>query len=156
MYRNQLLQLAIPLVKTYGFSREALARSVLYLPKPHEQPLSDAAVNSLFGTGDDARKTLITGWLDHAREEMRTASTPGTSVSLKEVLAQRLKANEPVLPLLPEVSETISPYCTHVVNMSNLGLRSPCIPHIWASTPGPYAWSEARLKGSRRCVLHHW
>ncbi|KAI0696299.1 hypothetical protein C8T65DRAFT_710627 [Cerioporus squamosus] len=103
MSRNQLLQLAIPLVKSYGFSREALARSVLYLPKPHDQPLSDAAVNSLFGSGDDARRTLITGWLDHAREEMRTASTTGAApASLREVLTQRLKVNEPVLPLLPE------------------------------------------------------
>ncbi|RPD74958.1 hypothetical protein L226DRAFT_463070, partial [Lentinus tigrinus ALCF2SS1-7] len=101
--RHQLLQLAIPLIKTHGFSREALARSVLYLPKPHEQPLSDAAVNSLFGNGDDARRTLITGWLDHAREHMRTVPVTGAApASLKDVLARRLKANEEVLPLLPE------------------------------------------------------
>ncbi|RDX57108.1 hypothetical protein OH76DRAFT_1451187 [Lentinus brumalis] len=103
MSSKQLLQLAIPLIKAHGFSREALARSVLYLPKPHDQPLSDAAVNSLFGTGDDARRTLIIGWLDHAREEMRTAATTGGApASLREVLAQRLKVNEPVLSLLPE------------------------------------------------------
>ncbi|KAI1796947.1 hypothetical protein LXA43DRAFT_878788, partial [Ganoderma leucocontextum] len=98
--RSQLLQLAVPLVKQYGFSREALARSVLHLPTPHEQPLSEAAVTSLFGSGDDARRTLINGWLDLARADMKAASPPPTSV--RDVLASRLRANEPVLPLLPE------------------------------------------------------
>ncbi|KAI0787501.1 hypothetical protein C8Q74DRAFT_1252093 [Fomes fomentarius] len=103
MLRNQLLQLAVPLVRTHGFSREALAQSVLHLPKPHDQPLSDAAVTALFGKGDDARRTLISGWLDHAREEMKTTSAAVDSpVSLREVLGQRLKANEPVLHHLPE------------------------------------------------------
>ena len=92
----------MPLVKEYGFTREALARSVLHLPKPHEQPLSEAAVTSLFGSGDDARRTLIDGWLDLARAEMKATSSPSTS--LRDVLANRLRVNEPVLPLLPEVS----------------------------------------------------
>nr|VWP00146.1 Beta-xylanase (EC [Ganoderma boninense] len=100
MLRNQLLQLAVPLVKQYGFSREALARSVLHLPKPHEQPLSEAAITSLFGSGDDARRTLINGWLDLARAEMRAASSASTP--LRDVLASRLRANEPFVPLLPE------------------------------------------------------
>ncbi|TBU33418.1 hypothetical protein BD311DRAFT_684781 [Dichomitus squalens] len=100
MLRNQLLQLAVPLVKQYGFTREALARSVLHLPAPHEQPLSEAAVTSLFGGGDDARRTLINGWLDIARAEMKASSSPTSS--LRDVLANRLRANEPVLPLLPE------------------------------------------------------
>ncbi|KAI0749696.1 hypothetical protein C8Q80DRAFT_1163468 [Daedaleopsis nitida] len=103
MLQKQLLQLAVPLVRTYGFSREALAQSVLHLPKPHEKPLSDAAVTSLFGHGDDARRTLINGWLDHAREEMKSSSSVcSTPVPLKEVLETRLRANEPVLHLLPE------------------------------------------------------
>ncbi|KAI0636068.1 hypothetical protein C8Q77DRAFT_1051912, partial [Trametes polyzona] len=97
--RNQLLQLAIPLVRTHGFTREALARSVLALPSPHEQPLSDPAVSSLFGDGDDARRTLIEGWLDHAREQMKATPQPA---SVRDILVNRLKANEPVLPLLPE------------------------------------------------------
>ncbi|KAI0707203.1 hypothetical protein C8Q76DRAFT_748317 [Earliella scabrosa] len=101
MLRNQLLQLAVPLVRTHGFSREALAQSVLHLPKPHSQPLSDAAVTALFGNGDDARRTLITGWLDHAREEMKLAAGP-SSATLREVLGHRLRANEPVLQHLPE------------------------------------------------------
>ncbi|KAH9847490.1 hypothetical protein C2E23DRAFT_848095 [Lenzites betulinus] len=100
MLRNQLLQLAIPLVRTHGFTREALARSVLSLPVPHEQPLSDPAVSSLFGNGDDARRTLISGWLDHAREQMK--QSPASPASVRDVLANRLKENEPVLQYLPE------------------------------------------------------
>ncbi|KAI0368017.1 hypothetical protein BV20DRAFT_948995, partial [Pilatotrama ljubarskyi] len=100
--RNQLLQLAVPLVKTYGFSREALARSVLSLPTPHDQPLSDAAVSSLFGPGDEARRTLINGWLDYAREQMRESVGTATPPSVREVLATRLRANEPILQHLPE------------------------------------------------------
>ena len=92
-------------MRTYGFSREALAQSVLHLPKPHEQPLSDAAVTSLFGNGDDARRTLINGWLEHARQEMRSAAmTSTTSPTVKDVLEKRLRMNEDVLQLLPEVS----------------------------------------------------
>ncbi|KAI0775066.1 hypothetical protein BD413DRAFT_532832 [Trametes elegans] len=98
MLRNQLLQLALPLVRTHGFTREALALSVLHLPTPHPQPLSDPAVSSLFGQGDDARRTLIEGWLENAREQMKAAPAP----SVREVLANRLKANEPVLRYLPE------------------------------------------------------
>ncbi|KAI8980020.1 hypothetical protein BD414DRAFT_493328 [Trametes punicea] len=102
MLRKQLLQCAIPLVKTYGFTRETLARSVLSLPVPHEQPLSDTAVSSLFGDGDEARRTLINGWLDHAREQIKAAAAVSTAVSVRDVLTHRLKANEPVLRYLPE------------------------------------------------------
>ncbi|KAI0671875.1 hypothetical protein C8Q78DRAFT_1031239 [Trametes maxima] len=104
MPRNQLLRLAIPLVRTHGFSREALARSVLSLPVPHQQPLSDAAVLSLFGQGDDARRVLIEGWLDQAREEMKIAQVPAVQgpLSVRDILASRLKSNEPVLQHLPE------------------------------------------------------
>ena len=97
-------------MKTYGFSREALARSVLHLPKPHEQPLSDAAVTSLFGNGDDARRTLISCWLESAREEMKAAAVPSSPTpSLSTILGQRLRANEEVLPHLPEVCGASSP-----------------------------------------------
>ncbi|OBZ72075.1 Ubiquinone biosynthesis protein coq9, mitochondrial [Grifola frondosa] len=98
MSRNILLQLAIPLVKSHGFSREALSRSVLSLSTPHKEPLSETAVSALFGQGDDARRTLITAWLDDAREHMRTAPSP----VMKEVLGSRLRHNEPVLKYLPE------------------------------------------------------
>ncbi|KAI0833644.1 hypothetical protein BC628DRAFT_1307472, partial [Trametes gibbosa] len=101
--RNQLLQLAVPLVKTHGFTREALARSVLSLPVPHERPLSDPAVSSLFGNGDEARRTLVDCWLDHAREQMKpTPAESTTPASVRDVLANRLRANEPVLQYLPE------------------------------------------------------
>ncbi|KAI0325457.1 hypothetical protein GY45DRAFT_1330267 [Cubamyces sp. BRFM 1775] len=102
MLRHQLLQLAVPLVKTHGFTREALARAALSLPTPHEQPLSEPAVSALFGDGDDARRTLINGWLDYAREQMKAAPSSSSSVSLRDVLAHRLRFNEPVLHYLPE------------------------------------------------------
>ncbi|THH15339.1 hypothetical protein EW146_g5127 [Bondarzewia mesenterica] len=98
MQRSRLLQLALPLVREHGFTREALARSVLCLPEPHPEPLSDPTVSVLFGEGNSARRTLITAWLDEGRMSMR--KQPSTSV--KDVLGNRLRYNEPVLPLLPE------------------------------------------------------
>ncbi|KAH9945056.1 uncharacterized protein BXZ73DRAFT_38778 [Epithele typhae] len=105
--RTQLLQLAVPLVKSYGFTREALAQSALRLPTPHEKPLTEAAITALFGEGDDARRTLIGGWLEHARVETRKSlladATPGAPPpSMRAVLEKRLRVNEEVLPLLPE------------------------------------------------------
>ncbi|KAL6302398.1 hypothetical protein BKA93DRAFT_736970 [Sparassis latifolia] len=97
MYRNVLLQLALPLVETHGFTRQVLARSVLSLPT-HEEPLSETAVSALFGNGSDARRTLINAWLDDARRQMKSAPSP----ALKDVLAFRLRFNEPVLSHLPE------------------------------------------------------
>lgn len=99
-YRNQLLQLALPLVRTHGFTREALSRSVLHLPTPHPEPLREPAVSALFGDGDAARRTLITAWLDEGCAHMRSSPSP----SMKDVLSTRLQYNEPVLSLLPEVS----------------------------------------------------
>ncbi|KAG5636403.1 hypothetical protein H0H81_008177 [Sphagnurus paluster] len=97
----RLLQLAIPLVKTNGFTREALARSVLTLPETeaHSQPLSDTAVSALFGKGDLARANLIRAWLNDGIKHMRTA--PENS-NLQQVLRTRLEFNEPVLAYLPE------------------------------------------------------
>lgn len=97
--RNQLLKLTLPLVQTHGFTREALSLSVLSLPTPHTEPLRDAAVSALFGTGDDARRTLVTAWLDEGRTQMRTTPT----LTIKDALSTRLKYNYPVLGLLPEV-----------------------------------------------------
>ena len=92
-------------MKIHGFSRDALAQSVLHLPKPHEQPLSDAAVTSLFGDGDDARRTMIKGWMALARENMRAAAAASsTPPTLRDVLGKRLQLNEEVLPHLSEVS----------------------------------------------------
>ncbi|KAJ7928812.1 hypothetical protein B0H13DRAFT_1966324 [Mycena leptocephala] len=94
---TRLLKLALPLVSEHGFTRVALARSVLNLPVPHAEPLSDTAVSALFGRGDLARKTLVHAWLDGGVEHMKAAPA-----SLKDALQARLAYNEPVLAHLPE------------------------------------------------------
>ena len=86
-------------MRTHGFTREALSRSVLSLPEPHPTPLNETAVSALFGKGDDARRTLIEAWLSEGLADMKNAP----SKSLKDILSQRLRYNEPVLGLLPEV-----------------------------------------------------
>ncbi|KAJ6532019.1 hypothetical protein B0H19DRAFT_1189616 [Mycena capillaripes] len=94
---TRLLKLTLPLVSEHGFTRAALARSVLHLPVPHPEPLSDTAVSALFGRGDLARKTLFHAWLDGGVESMKAAPP-----SVKEALHARLAYNEPVLAHLPE------------------------------------------------------
>ena len=96
---TQLLKLAIPLVQRHGFTRTALAHSVLALPEPHAEPLSDSAVTALFGQGDAARRTLINAWLDEGRAHMRAVPVDG----VKRALLARLEYNVPVLSYLPEV-----------------------------------------------------
>ena len=86
-------------MRTHGFTREALSRSVLSLPEPHPTPLNETAVSALFGKGDDARRTLIEAWLSEGLADMKNAP----SKSLKDILSRRLLYNEPVLDLLPEV-----------------------------------------------------
>jgi hypothetical protein len=98
--RTQLLKLALPLVQHHGFTRTALARSVLDLPEPHAEPLSDSAVTMLFGDGDTARRTLISAWFNEGRAHMRSAPVDG----IKGALLARLEYNAPVLGHLPEVS----------------------------------------------------
>ncbi|KAF8910574.1 hypothetical protein CPB84DRAFT_1764021 [Gymnopilus junonius] len=123
MSSTRLLKLALPLVKTHGFTRETLSRSVLALPptEAHAEPLSDTAVSALFGEGDEARKTLIAAWLKEGLRHM--ASVPGVErpvaglgpaessagpasadrkATIRDVLRARLEYNEPVLPYLPE------------------------------------------------------
>jgi ubiquinone biosynthesis protein COQ9 len=101
--------LAIPLVKTHGFTRDVLSRSVLALPPPHAhtEPLSDTAVSALFGNGDLARRTLINAWLDDGIEQMKAINEP--SLTIKQVLHKRLEHNEPVLQYLPEVRPFTTP-----------------------------------------------
>ena len=94
----------MPLVRTHGFTREALSRSVLALPKPHPAPLRETAVSALFGEGDDARRTLINAWLDAGRANMKVSATAAGNPTIRDVLLTRLRYNEPVLGLLPEVS----------------------------------------------------
>ncbi|KAH9998872.1 hypothetical protein BJV74DRAFT_190555 [Russula compacta] len=96
--RTQLLKLATPLVQSHGFTRTALARSVLALPEPHAEPLSDSAVTTLFGEGDTARRTLINAWFDEGRIHMRSLPVDG----VKGALLTRLEYNVPVLGHLPE------------------------------------------------------
>ncbi|KIJ66936.1 hypothetical protein HYDPIDRAFT_174235 [Hydnomerulius pinastri MD-312] len=100
---SKLLQLAVPLVRSHGFTREALAQSVLHLPNPHPEPLPDISVTALFGRGDDARRSLLSAWLEDARCRMKeNVSSPPTGTSIRHVLHARMKMNEPVLGHLPE------------------------------------------------------
>lgn len=103
------MKLAVPLVKQHGFTRTALARTVLALPEPHAAPLPDSAVTTLFGEGDTARRTLISAWLEQGRTHMR--SVPVEDV--KGALLSRLEYNVPVLEHLPEVPCTNMWFLSH-------------------------------------------
>ena len=106
--RAHLLRTAVSLVREHGFTRETLANSVLHLSnEPRSEPLSDSAVSILFGEGDNARRVLIGAWLEEGRTQMRSngsASAVPSTPNLKEALYSRLRYNEPVLSLLPEVA----------------------------------------------------
>ncbi|KAJ8072883.1 hypothetical protein PM082_016442 [Marasmius tenuissimus] len=99
-FRSQLLKIASTLVKTHGFTRKALADSVLHLPEreARQEPLSDLAVSALFGTGDMGRVALINAWLDEGLNHMRKVPTSST----RDVLLARLSYNRDVLRDLPE------------------------------------------------------
>ena len=115
--RDALLKLALPLVKNHGFTRRALSLAAMHSPSGnHTAPLSDTAVDALFGEGDEARRTLIHAWLDDARVSLRTSYGQGsvaTSVTqtpnLSNVLKARLSRNEDVLEHLPGVSAGFNP-----------------------------------------------
>ncbi|KAI0783987.1 hypothetical protein BC629DRAFT_1594106 [Irpex lacteus] len=112
--QKQLLRLALHHVRTHGFTREALSRSVLSLPQPHSAPLSETAVSALFGNGEDARRTLIEAWLNEGLADMKNAP----SKSLKDILSHRLRYNEPVLGLLPEAFATLAtPSGLHILDV---------------------------------------
>ncbi|PPQ67966.1 hypothetical protein CVT24_003159 [Panaeolus cyanescens] len=112
----KLLRTAVTLVNAHGFTREALARSVLSLPsgEAHTTPLTDTAVSALFGKGDDARRTLIDAWMKEGLRHM--ARVPGVvqpldnttptntsgKATIRDVLRSRLEYNEPALQYLPE------------------------------------------------------
>lgn len=70
--------------------------------EPRSEPLPDTAVSALFGEGSNARRTLIDAWLEEGRVQMKSSATSATP-DLKAVLRSRLRYNEPVLSLLPEV-----------------------------------------------------
>lgn len=109
VHSMRLLAIALPLVRTHGFTREALANSVCHLPPPdtHNEPLSDAAVSALFGFGDSARRTLINSFFDHGIEHMKSCArdisqATGHPPSLQQLLQERLDFNRPVIHHLPE------------------------------------------------------
>lgn len=108
MARANLLRTAVSLVREHGFTREALANSVLHLPdEPRSEPLPDLAVSALFGEGDHARRALIGAWLEEGRMQMKSSVRTRATLStpdLKEILCSRLRYNESVLSLLPEVT----------------------------------------------------
>lgn len=109
MNSARLLQLAVPLIKTHGFTRATLARAVLDLPQPHSEPLSDRAVTALFGRGDDARRTLVHAWMEDARCRMRRDDHHvGATPSMRDVLRARLRMNDQVLEHLSEVCPCLS------------------------------------------------
>ena len=136
--RDALLKLALPLVKNHGFTRSTLSFAAMHSPSGnHTAPLNDMAVDSLFGEGDEARRTLINAWLDDARVSLRTSysqrdpatSTPQTP-SLENVLKTRLNRNEDVLEHLPEVSMTPQFRCIHVLTRRSDPFRhSLCSQH---------------------------
>lgn len=107
--RNVLLRHAIPLVRTHGFTRQALSIAALSLPTPHCEPLSETAVSALFGPGDEARKTLIRAWLGEGIDRMgqcdgaEGGEKTQSIIPIQDALKNRLKWNEPVLNHLPEV-----------------------------------------------------
>jgi hypothetical protein len=121
---SQILKRALPLVPTYGFTREALARSVLStnssVPSEayrHTNPLSDISVSALFGKGNDAPRVLVKAWLDDANQTMvQEFSIKDDSVSsdnsprptAAEIIKKRLSLNEPVLKHLPQVRIPLS------------------------------------------------
>ena len=112
--RDALLKLALPLVKTHGFTRSTLSLAAMYSPSGNiTAPLNDTAVDALFGEGDEARRTLINAWLDDARVSLRTSYSQGVAASstqtpsLENVLKMRLSKNEEVLEHLPEVSRSL-------------------------------------------------
>ena len=99
MSTQQLLKCAFPLIRTHGFTRQALSQAALSLPKPSEKPLSDTAVSALFGDGEEARRTLLNAWLAEGRKDMEKSDDR----SISGLLKYRLRWNEPVLQYLPEV-----------------------------------------------------
>ncbi|THV07223.1 hypothetical protein K435DRAFT_709899 [Dendrothele bispora CBS 962.96] len=149
MSRIQLLKIAVSLVPTFGFTREALSRSVLALPsaQAHLEPLSDRAVSALFGNGDNSRKTLIEAWLQEGLGHMKTVSSP----TMKEVLKTRLEYNQSALQYLPEAFALLAsperglppldprPAATHAITVAD----EAC--YITGDTSLQFAWYPRRL-----------
>jgi len=148
--KSTLLRLAIPLVETHGFTRDALARSVLALPTPHSDPLSETAVDALFGRGNEARKTLINAWLRDGVEQMKATSP----MTMKTVLRTRLQRNVPVLNHLPDVSVCRGPSQLFIL-LKAIYLSGICLAvgsNVRCATARYRASGETRRKYSGRSV----
>ncbi|KAK2460273.1 hypothetical protein APHAL10511_007662 [Amanita phalloides] len=159
LLRSQLLRCALFLVKDHGFTRQALARSVLShsTQSQHKEPLTDEAVTALFGEGDEARRTLIRAWLDEGLNSMR--ASPQTT--LPQVLHARLAYNEPALSHIPEAFALLIspstgvppldplPAVRHVAKIADEACRAAQVPSlqmVWytnrASVAAVYAAAE--------------
>ncbi|KAG2149090.1 uncharacterized protein EDB93DRAFT_360423 [Suillus bovinus] len=135
----KLLKLALPLIETHGFTREALSLSALSLPTPLVHPLPDASVTALFGAGDDACRTLVHAWLDDAKCRMRKEATE--SVGMGDVLKARLRSNEPVLKHLPEAFALLA---------SSSSLPLPLLP----VDPAPIVKHAAEVSNQACWIVH--
>lgn len=93
-----VLKKAVPLIPTFGFTRATLAQAALELP--NQEALPERAIDTLFGQGDEARKTLIRAWLQEGKLAMGPHSTRPT---VEDALKTRLDWNVPVLDKLPDV-----------------------------------------------------
>jgi hypothetical protein len=149
---TRLLQFAVPLVKTHGFTRKTLSLSVLSLQTPHAEPLSDTAVSSLWGQGDDARRTLITAWQDDARQQMKIIQSP----TMRGVLRKRLELNEPVLSYLPEVGRSHQhPWYFNTLYIIAPGFRVTGFTYVWFTASRSSTRSKARRNCCRRGMLDY-
>ncbi|KAG1895362.1 uncharacterized protein F5891DRAFT_960299, partial [Suillus fuscotomentosus] len=118
-------KLALPLIKTHGFIREALSLSALSLPTPITHPLPDVNVTALFGPGDDAYRRPVHAWLDDARHRMKEEATEKmrglkSNESVLEHLPEAfaLLASSPLLPL-PLLPVDPAPIIKHAAQVSN-------------------------------------
>ncbi|KAF8896442.1 hypothetical protein BD779DRAFT_1433441 [Infundibulicybe gibba] len=151
--RTKILQLALPLIRTHGFTREALANSVLSLPpsEGYTKPLSDSSVSALFGQGELAERTLIDAWLGEGIKHMK--QDPSHPKTLKQALRARLDYNLPVIHQLPRAFASLAspqlffpqlnpvPALTHVMNIADEACHITGTPPY---SPGELSWYAKR------------
>ena len=87
-----ILQQCIPLVPQHGFTRKTIALAAVQLPNLKAE-LSDTAISALFGRGDEARRSLIHGWLDEGAADMRSCSPEKDSLNVDILLRSLLGAS---------------------------------------------------------------
>jgi ubiquinone biosynthesis protein COQ9 len=155
--RKALLQRACTLIPTHGFTRQTLslagalssssqAPSGSTLPGNNEGPssvLSEASITALFGPGDDACRTLIRAWMDDATarsipQPPPTAIVPTSSLTLKTLLASRLRENALVLSRLPEAFALLA-----APDVMVAGRTVPALPLLDPRPGLSHAWNVA-------------